>query len=443
MKTFHLISLGCAKNFVDSEVVLGSLDKEGWILTSEPEKARFLIVNTCGFIQPAAEEAVDEILELVRLKENDPNKKIIVIGCLVQRYKVSLAEELPEVDLFVGTEGPAMLPKLLKNLADGDLTDKVVLPDEFLMNKDTARILATPHFRGWLKITEGCNNNCSYCMIPSIRGGLRSRYSDDLVGEAIALEKQGVKELSLVAQDSTAFGDDLGESENVLQLLEKLIAKTSIPWVRLLYLYPNGITDDLIALIANNSRILPYLDIPFQHVNGDVLKKMNRRYEEEQLVVLIEKLRSAIPHIALRTTFLVGFPDESEAQFLQIERFLRNYRLDHVGVFPYANEEGAPSEHFPGQIPDSEKIRRQEYLLQVQAELSESIQQKYVGTVQQVLVEGVSPETDLLLEGRTRFQAPEVDGGVYINDGTANPGDIVDVEISEAKTYDLIGGIVD
>ena len=440
--SFHLISLGCAKNLVDSEVMLGALAAGGYELENEIEQAEFLIVNTCGFIQPAVEEAIAEILELVALKEQFPTKKIVVVGCLVQRYGESLATELPEVDLFIGTEGPARIGKFLDALVKDNEIEKVVIPESYLMDSNSPRILSTPHYRAWLKITEGCNNRCSYCMIPSIRGKLRSRRGDDLIAEAVHLEKMGVRELSLIAQDSTAYGNDLGKSDSLESLMKGLLSSTSIPWFRLLYLYPSGVTDGLLDLIAENKRIVPYLDIPFQHVNDRVLRLMNRPYGYDFLIRLVEKIRTKIPDIALRTTFLVGFPGETEAEFLQIEKFLQEIQLDHVGVFPYANEEGAPSENFAGQLDPAEKMRRMEYLLQIQAPLSQSLQKKYVGQVLPVLVEGVSSETDLLLEGRTMYQAPEVDGRVYINDGTAQSGDIVQVEITDAQIYDLVGGIV-
>lgn len=441
--TFHLISLGCAKNLVDSEVILGSLTTQEYTLESDVEKADVLIVNTCGFIQPAVEEAISEILDLLKIKEEFPEKKVIVVGCLVQRYEGSLAEEFPEVDLFVGTEGPTQLGVLLNDLLAGSLTKKVVLPDTFLMDSTNPRVLSTPHYRAWLKITEGCNNRCSYCMIPSIRGKLRSRAVDDLVREAIQLEQQGVKELSLIAQDSTAYGNDLvGSSDNLESLMRSLLSETTIPWFRLLYLYPTGVTDTLLNLMAESDRIVPYLDIPFQHVNDRVLKQMNRPYGYEHLVELVNKIRLKLPDIALRTTFLVGFPGETEEEFLEIEKFLKEMRLDHVGVFPYANEEGCPSEHFPDQLDEGTKNHRRDHLLEVQAAISSSIQQKYIGQVLPVIVEGVSSETDLLLEARTQFQAPEVDGYVYINEGVAAVGDIVQVRISDAQIYDLVGAIV-
>ena len=441
--TFHLISLGCAKNLVDSEVMLGALAEQEYIFKNEIEDADFLIVNTCGFIQPAVEEAITEILDLVSIKEENPGKKIIVVGCFVQRYKETLIDELPEVDLFVGTEGPTQLGRILDDFSAGKLSDKLILPDTFLMESISPRQLTTPNYRAWLKITEGCDNRCTYCMIPSIRGRLRSRAEDDLVKEAVLLEAKGVKELSLIAQDSTAYGNDLGGVTNIESLLRSLLDTTTIDWFRLLYLYPTGVTDSLLELMAGSSRIVPYLDIPFQHVNDRVLKRMNRPYGYDQLVQLVEKIRLKVPGIAIRTTFLVGFPGETDEEFLQIAKFMEDMRLDHVGVFPYANEEGCPSEHFPDQIDEEVKISRMNHLLELQVELSASIQQKYIGQTIDVLVDGVSEETELLLEGRSMFQAPEVDGCVYINDGQASPGDIVKVEITQAQVYDLVGGVVE
>jgi ribosomal protein S12 methylthiotransferase len=443
MARFHLISLGCAKNLVDSEVMLGSMTSAGWELIDNPDDADLLILNTCGFIQSAVEEAITEIFELVRIKEQSPGKKIVVVGCLVQRYKEKLKEELPEIDLFLGTEGAADIAEYVAQMENDDQHGVVLLPERILMSSNTPRVISTPVYRAWLKITEGCDNRCSYCMIPAIRGQLRSRTIDDLTEEARNLQEHGVRELSLVAQDSTAYGNDLDKGENIVQLMEQLLNRTSIPWLRLLYLYPTGISDELLQLMAGNSRIVPYLDIPMQHVNDKILRSMNRRYSSEQLYATIGRIRKVLPDIALRTTFLVGFPGETENDFLEIETFLRKMHLDHVGVFPYANEEGCPSETFADQLPEEEKLKRCDYLHGVQSELSEKIQKKYIGRVEPVLVEGLSRETDLLLEGRTRYQAPEVDGCVYINEGVANPGDIVQVRITDTQVYDLIGGIVE
>jgi ribosomal protein S12 methylthiotransferase len=441
MNRIHIISLGCPKNLVDSEVMLGVLEENGWTIDDEPSMSDVLLINTCGFIQPAVEEAIDEILELIKIKEQYPHKFLVVTGCLVQRYQEKLRNEFPEVDLFIGTEGVPDIARLIEGLLKGKVSKPIYLPERFLMDSEIPRRLATPFFRAWLKITEGCNNHCSYCMIPSIRGSLRSRDVQDLVKETIHLERLGVKELTLVAQDLTAFGSETGEKRGLLDLLQAILAQSSIPWIRLMYLYPAGVSDALLDLIATHSRIVPYLDIPFQHVSDHVLEKMNRRYTCEDLYRLVEKIRSYLPAIALRTTFLLGFPGEREQDIMMLEEFLQEVKIEHVGAFAYANEEGCPSEFFPDQCTEEEKRVRLEHILSVQADISKEILKKYIGRLEPVLVEGVSRETDLLLEGRTRFQAPDIDGCVYINEGEAYPGDIVTVRIDDAQVYDLIGGI--
>ncbi len=442
MGRIHIVSLGCPKNLVDSEVMLGCLQKDGWVVEEDAKKADLLLVNTCGFIQPAVEEAIDEILTLAELKKDSPEKKLVVTGCLVQRYREKLHEELAEVDLFIGTEGVKDIVTPIRRLIGDTSQPSVQLPERFLMDAAMERQLSTPFFRAWLKITEGCSNRCSYCMIPSIRGPLRSRDISDLIVEAANLEKKGVKELSLIAQDLTAFGNDKGSAQ-LVPLIKELLSTTTIPWFRLLYLYPDGIGEDLLELMASRGRIVPYLDIPFQHVSDDVLKRMNRRYRQEDLYRLIEKIRSAVPDCSLRTTFLLGFPGETDKDIDQVQQFLEETRLDHVGVFGYTNEEGAPSEFFPDQCSDTVIQERVDHILRLQAEISAEVQKKYNGRIEPVLVEGLSPETELLLQGRTRFQAPDIDGCVYITDGQANAGDIVNVRISETKVYDLIGEIVE
>ncbi len=442
MSKFHLVSLGCPKNLVDSEVMLGLLHADGWQLVDDPILADVLLVNTCGFIQAAVEEAVEEILELVKFKEKDPAKFVVVTGCLVQRYGEALGADLPEVDLFVGTEGVRDIGFLLKEMQAGTLKKKVHLPELFLMDSTMPRLITTPFFRSSLKITEGCNNRCSYCMIPSIRGHLRSRPVSDLCHELVQLEKGGVKEISLIAQDLTAYGRDLGGDVTLPALLRQLLAETTVPWIRLMYLYPSGVTDELLQLMQEEPRIVPYMDIPFQHASDTVLKQMNRHYRKKDLSDFIERARRAIPEIALRTTMMVGFPGETDADVQQLVSFLQQYKLDHVGLFTYTNEEGSASEFFEKQCADEVKQERLERVMQIQAEISKEKLQKYVGQTLPVLVEGLSRETDLLLEGRTIYQAPDIDGCVYINDGVATPGDIVQVQITEALIYDLVGGVV-
>ena len=440
--TFHLVSLGCPKNLVDSEVVYGLLQNAGWHSVDDAEQAQVLVVNTCGFIQPAVEESIEEILQLARLKESDTGKKLVVTGCLVQRYREKLEAELTEVDLFVGTEGVPQMPALLDQLVGGAQKQSLVLPETFLMDASLPRRISTPFFRAWLKITEGCDNRCSYCMIPSIRGRLRSRSEDDLVAEARRLELQGVRELSLVAQDLTAYGVDLYRQRRLESLVEQLLVKTGIDWIRLMYLYPSTISPELLELIAGNPRIVPYLDVPLQHVSSRILQAMNRRYSREDVSRIIGDIRDRIPDAALRTTLLLGFPGETEEDVDEVEEFLLAAELDHVGVFSYANEEGSAAEKMGGQVAEAVKQARVERVLAVQSEVSQRRLARFVNTVEPVLIEGLSRETDLLLEGRTRYQAPDIDGCVLINEGETRSGDIVDVEITEAQTYDLIGRIV-
>ena len=442
MSTFHLVSLGCAKNLVDSEVMLGLLGKAGWEMVEDPRDASVLLVNTCGFIQPAVEEAVEVILEMGVYKKDDPSRFLVVTGCLVQRYKKELEDELQEVDLFVGTEGVGEIVKYLDSLLQDGVEEKTILPDRFLMDATYTRTLSTPFFRSSVKITEGCNNRCTYCMIPAIRGNLRSRQIDDIIIELEGLEAGGLKELSLIAQDLTAYGNDLGDETNLLNLLNTILRRTSIPWIRLMYLYPSGVTDDLLGLMQSSRRILPYMDVPFQHVSDSVLQRMHRRYNYSDLYRFIERVRRVVPDIALRTTMMVGFPGETEEDIRQMEQFLQEYKLDHVGVFSYTNEEGALSEFYQEQCPEEVKDERRSRILTLQAEISEKILQKYVGKTVPVLVEGLSRETDLLLEGRSIYQAPEIDGCVLVTDGIADPGNIVRVQIIEAQIYDLVGEIV-
>jgi ribosomal protein S12 methylthiotransferase len=337
----------------------------------------------------------------------------VVIGCLVQRYRDKLEAELEEVDLFVGTEGVVQVVSLLDGLVEGTLTDSLVIADRFLMTSALPRRRSTPFFRAWLKITEGCDNRCSYCMIPSIRGGLRSRSEEDLVEEARKLVTDGVRELSLVAQDLTAYGTDLYGERRLESLVRKLLDGTAVDWIRLLYLYPST-----------------------------VMKAMNRRYSRDQAIKLVAEIRKRIPDAALRTTLLLGFPGETEEDVQEVESFLRDTELDHVGVFAYANEEGSAAEKLHPQVEEEEKQERLERIITLQSEISRRRLQRFVSRVEPVLVEGVSRETDLLLEGRTRYQAPDIDGCVLINEGETRSGEIVRVEITEAQTYDLVGRIV-
>ncbi len=434
-----MVSLGCSKNLVDSEVMLGLLEKDGYAVIEEPEDANLLLVNTCGFIGSAVKEAIDEILALTRYKKDDPAKKLVVTGCLVQRYGIELEKELPEVDLFIGTNG-------FHNIVDQLYGKKIPVPlahsleqAPFLMDSSIPRKVSTPSHRAYMKITEGCINRCSYCLIPDIRGKLRSRTISDLTTEARKLNASGVKELTLVAQDLLAYGLDLEKQTNLVVLLKQLLSETDIPWIRLLYLHPARVNEELLLLMTANARLVPYLDIPFQHVSDPILRLMNRPYKKIQLAELMKTIRRLLPTAALRTTMMVGFPGETKDDIAEMTDFLQEHHFNHLGVFAYANEEGCKAASLPDQISEETKEERLRKIMELQADISFAELQKHVGSVEQVLVEGLSKESDLLLEGRTRYQAPEIDGCVYITRGTVEPGALVDVTITEAHTYDLVG----
>ena len=435
------VSLGCPKNLIDSEVMLGQLSLNGYQICQEPEEADILLINTCGFIQSAVEESIAEILELARFKEDDQAKKLVVTGCLVQRYGAELAAELPEVDIFLGTDG---FQNIVAELAAPKPPVRTILPEpRYIMDSATPRLVSTPPHRAYLKISEGCGNRCAFCLIPGLRGPLRSRSLDDIVREAQKLAGQGVKELTLVAQDLTAYGLDRGRDyPGLTVLVKKILAGCAIPWLRLLYLYPSRLPATLLELMAGEPRLLPYLDIPLQHVSSSVLQAMNRPPGPAQVHGVIDKIRAIVPQAAIRTTLMVGFPGETEEDVRQLEKFLEEKQLDHVGIFTYANEEGCAAAALPGRLSREAKEERRQRLMAVQKDISLAKQQKMVGKTEEVLVEGISGETDLLLEGRTRFQAPDIDGRVYITSGRCNAGDLVRVRIAEAFAYDLAGEIV-
>ena len=443
-KKLFLVSLGCPKNLVDSELMLGSLQASGFEVSQKPEESHVILVNTCGFIQSAVEEAIEEILQLIELKKSDPKKIIVVTGCLVQRYGDSLKDDLPEVDLFIGTDGFIDIASRVKALLHKkDDVEVLINQPTFLMNSSNERTVSTPSHRAYLKITEGCSNRCSYCMIPSIRGKLRSREITDIIIEAQRLEAQGVKELTLIGQDLTAYGLDLrGQKSDLSNLLQLLIRETGIPWIRTLYLYPHRIKDTHLELIAQNPRLLPYLDIPLQHVSDQILHSMNRPYGYSKIEELFSRIKQTLPEAAIRTTFIVGFPGETPEDVDMLEHFMRTQRLNHVGIFPYSNEDGCEAAKLPNHCPEPVKEERMDRLMKIQADISLANNTKLIGSVHEVLVEGLSKETDLLMEGRSRFQAPDVDGCVYINEGDCQAGDIIKLKITEAHIYDLVGEVV-
>ncbi len=439
----YTVTLGCPKNRVDTEVMLGLLSEAGYEPTIDPDEANILLINTCGFIQPAVEESIDEILTLSTLKKARPELKLVVTGCFVQRYGDALAQQLPEVDLFIGTDG---FQDIVRHLQDMESSQpELLVTPRYVMNSNQPRILTTPSHRAYLKISEGCSNSCAYCLIPSLRGPMRSRTVDDLLYEAGKLSQAGIKELTLVGQDLTAYGLDLGNTSanNLELLLQGLLAQTTIPWLRLLYLYPTRVTAELLQLMASEPRLLNYLDIPLQHVSDHVLKAMRRPFGSQHVHAVIERIRTIVPEAAIRTTFMVGFPGETEKDVEEIANFMQQHRLHNVGIFTYCNEEGCQAENFPGQVAEEAKEERYTHLMEIQAPISQTHNQAMVGKSIEVLVEGLSKETELLLEGRAHFQAADIDGCVYISDGNCNSGDIVQVKINEAHPYDLVGEIVE
>jgi len=442
-KKVHLVSLGCAKNLVDSEVMLGLLEQAGYRLVDDPAEADVLLINTCGFIRPAVEEGVDEILRLAAYKEEDPGKILVVAGCMVQRYGQELQREMPEVDLLVGVDELSAIDRLL---TFGRSVHRAGEPSgggpTWLVSADIPRRLSTGPASAFVKITDGCDNHCAYCLIPSIRGTLRSRPLRDVITEIRRLTADGVVEINLIAQDLTGYGRDLAGGPGLEDLLRGILAETEVRWLRLLYLYPASVSTALLRLMAEEPRILPYLDIPFQHVSDRVLSRMGRRYDRARLDELVETIRSLLPGCTLRTTLLLGFPGETERDLQEVLDALAEWRLDHVGVFSYQDEEECAAHALPDKVPEQVAEERVDRVMELQAAISAEKNARLVGREKEVLVEGMSLETDLLLQGRLKAQAPEVDGCVYINDGVAAPGEIVRVRITESHTYDLVGGIV-
>ena len=437
-----MVSLGCPKNLVDAEVMLGYLAREGFEVTTNEREADIIIVNTCSFIKEAKQESIDTILDLADRKHDAQCRLLVVTGCLPQRYQEELAKELPEVDVFVGTGD---YPRIAEIIAEKKTTDGQLLytgDPNFLYDDDLPRLQSSPHYTAYLKIAEGCSNCCSYCVIPSLRGAFRSRPMSMLLKEAAKLVAGGVKELNLIAQDITGYGKDLGDGTTLETLIIELARLEGVRWIRLLYAYPDGITDSLIELIKNEPKVCKYLDIPLQHISDPILTQMNRRSTEAEIRALIGKLRTEIPDIAIRTSLIVGFPGETDEDFKKLLHFVDETRFDRLGVFCYSREEGTPAAAMETQV--SERIKRERYkkLMRNQARASFKHNRTLIDTVEEVLVEGYSEETELLLKGRSSRQAPDIDGLVYITAGTANVGDIVKLRITDSSDYDLIGEIV-
>ena len=437
-----MVSLGCPKNLVDAEVMLGVLSRQEYEITTNEKDADVIIVNTCSFIKEAKQESIDAILDLAERKHDGRCHTLIVSGCLPQRYQDELAKELPEVDIFIGTGDYPRIAEILAEKAGTTEQLRYIGDPDYIYDENLPRLNSSPGWYSYLKIGEGCSNCCSYCIIPKLRGAYRSRPVDALVAEAETLASRGVKELNIISQDITRYGSDMEDGTTLETLLRRLVTIEGIQWIRLLYAYPDGISDSLIALIRDEPKICKYLDIPIQHISDPVLQKMKRRSSEQQIRDLIAKLRNEIPGISLRTSLIVGFPGETAEDFSTLMQFVEQAQFDRLGVFCYSREEGTPAAEMTDQI--SERIKRERYrkLMRAQARLSFRRNRALINQTEQVIVEGYSEETELLLKGRSSRQAPDIDGQVYITSGTANVGDIVTIRFTDSSDYDLIGEMV-
>ncbi len=467
------VSLGCPKNLVDTEVMMGMVAGAGAELTRDPQDADVIVVNTCSFIANAQQESVDTILEMARLKNSGQARRLVVTGCLVERFREQIKKDIPEVDAVVGTgeldkivgaagmtssakesspfkilgsrpEGDARAAKgrFSRENWDGAIAD---LPN-YLYDESTPRVLATPRHMAYIKVAEGCDHPCSFCIIPQLRGQFRSRRFDSVVAEAERLARSGVREITLIGQDTTCYGEDLGLKDGLALLLERLAAIEDLRWIRFLYAYPNKITGRLLEAIASHDKICSYMDVPLQHASPTVLKRMKRGGGSEVFTRSIEKMRRTIPGLILRTSFIVGFPGETEKEFEELCEFVRRAEFDWMGAFSYSDQEGAGAFAQDGKLPEREIERRRKHLMQIQRRISKARKKSLIGKEFDLLLEGTSAESELLLEGRTAMHAPEIDGKVFVNDvpeGLApQAGEFYRCRITEAHDYDLVARIV-
>jgi ribosomal protein S12 methylthiotransferase len=471
-KKVGFVSLGCPKNLVDSEVMMGMLTQAGAQLTQHAEDAEIIIVNTCSFIDSAQQESVNTILEMAKHKVNGHARKLVVAGCLVERFRDEIQKNIPEVDAVVGTgELEKILAaagvaspstdspfKILTSRAEGDAREAqgrfsretwdgaiADLPN-YLYDETTPRVLATPSHTAYIKIAEGCDHPCTFCIIPQLRGKFRSRRFESVVAEAEQLAKRGVREVTLIGQDTTCYGEDFGLQDGLPLLLGKLAAIPDLRWVRFLYAYPNKITNSLLETIAGSDKICSYVDVPLQHASPSVLKRMKRGGGADVFLRTIEKMRRIIPGVTLRSSFIVGFPGETEKEFEELCDFVKEAQFDWMGAFGYSDQDGAAAYSQEKKVPSREIERRRKRLMQIQKQISKKRKKALVGKEFDLVLEGTSDETDLLLEGRTPMHAPEIDGKVFVNDfpegTTPEPGQFYHVEITEAHDYDLVARIL-
>ncbi|NLL43681.1 MAG: 30S ribosomal protein S12 methylthiotransferase RimO [Firmicutes bacterium] len=434
-----VVSLGCAKNLVDTEIVLGFLSDASHEIVSDPVQAEIIIINTCGFIEAAKEESINAILEMAAYKEKGSCKALVVMGCLSQRYTEELWDLIPEIDAMVGTNELDLIPEIIEQAAAGK---RLLKKREGFFDYDQVhrRISTTGSHFAYLKVAEGCNHRCAFCVIPAIRGRRRSRSLESVLAEARLMRERGVQEVAVIAQDTTAYGTDA--ETNIVELLRHLAA-LDIPWIRLLYTYPTSITDELLELINETPNIVKYIDLPLQHVSGRMLKSMKRPGDFKSTRELIRRIRAKIPGVTIRSSFIVGFPGETEEDFQELLAFLKSERLNHVGIFKYSQEENSAAYGYPNQISEEVKEARYRQAMGLQQQISRELNEELVGSKLQVLMEFPSAESDLVMVGRHQGQAPDVDGVVYLGTGTFEPGQLVQVLVTEAHDYDLVGEEVD
>lgn len=437
MSKVSIISLGCAKNQVDAETMLYALANGGFEVVDDPAFADAVIINTCGFLESARAEAIESIIEMGKLKPEVRVKKIIVTGCMSQLLGEEIIKEMPEVDAVLALKGTNDIVNAVKRALDGESFTICGQPEEF--NLGGKRILGNEPYYAYLKIAEGCDNRCAYCLIPKIRGNFRSRTMESLVEEAKYLASIGVKELNVIAQDITRYGEDIYGKSTLPELLKELCKIEGIRWIRLLYAYPDRVTDELLAVMAEEEKIVKYLDLPLQHCHNRILKAMNRRGDEKTLLNLVSHIREKVPGITLRTTLITGFPGEGEEEFEALDRFVAQAKFDRLGVFPYSREEGTPAYDLPEQVDEDIRIERSEIIMERQALISEERMARFIGKTEEVLVEGYDGYIKMFF-GRSRYDAPDVDGKVFFSsDKKPKQGDIVQVKITDTLEYDLCG----
>lgn len=437
MTKVGFVSLGCSKNLVDTEIMLKRISDAGYEITPEDIEADIIIVNTCGFIESAKQESIDNILDLAWLKKNGNLRKIIATGCLVERYREAVFDEMPEVDALVGVGSLDRIVDAIKAVERGERFTAFDDKEKSKLGGD--RVLTTPEYTAYLKIAEGCDNRCTYCAIPLIRGKFRSRTIEDIVSEAKDLEKIGVKELNLIAQDTSRYGLDLYGEYRLAELVREICRNTEIPWIRLLYCYPDKITDDLVAEMRDNPRLLKYMDIPIQHISDHVLKRMNRHGDSEMIKDAVKRLRKEVPGITLRTTVMVGFPGENDEDFTRLCDFIKDTEFDRLGAFTFSPEEDTPAQTMDGQIDEQTKQDRYDEIMSIQLVISAKKNEEKIGRTVRVLCEGFDTAAETHY-GRSEADAPDVDGRIYFSSKRKIPaGEFVNVKITEAMDYDLIG----